>query len=607
MVRQFRLPLLLGTLQITALGCGGEASQRANPQAVTIVDSPATNTAAAGTSTTTSGGVTPGGDENDPMTYVNRLSDASMRPAAVERIIQLFNNADKNARNDPQVQRILDAAVQPLSQHCTAKDFDARTQSKVVSFLADARDKRGLPCLSKTLEEYEPDVTESDMRTAARGVAAMKAQDAAAPLFSAFKKVHVSKPKAAPIYRDLNEAVVEMSDPSWEDQCIATTGKPIDDKKDLAGYNDESYWQLTCAQVLGRLKSEKAVPNLIKIMLSPMKVQVQSTAINALIRIGKPVIAPTVALLEGKNAEMVEYAKAEALKSGAAADGNISEATRREAAKAYFLPAAVILGSIGREEAAAPMIAQIGKTDPVGKALLARELLKLPISESSLKVVREVYEKTDLTATIPPGMNARGAVLEQMGYVFDSRLVPWLVKETLRRRGSDEDLEEARGNAFVLALKLARHDQVNDIDKLGNLRAFGGDTIANGYKNEAALAKALLEECTDKLDCYVNKLLDPSVHVGDKQFVGIKAAYMVGVLGTEAIKPKLLDLLPQITGDAARFVVVQSIDHFSPRGDATAATRMLGMLAEAEKQKNSRLVAGYSYFRQFGHRLLARE
>ncbi|HMY19604.1 MAG TPA: hypothetical protein PKA58_24935, partial [Polyangium sp.] len=126
MVRQFRLPLLLGTLQITALGCGGEASQRANPQAVTIVDSPATNTAAAGTSTATSGGVTPGGDENDPMTYVNRLSDASMRPAAVERIIQLFNNADKNARNDPQVQRILDAAIQPLSQHCTAKDFDAR-------------------------------------------------------------------------------------------------------------------------------------------------------------------------------------------------------------------------------------------------------------------------------------------------------------------------------------------------------------------------------------------------------------------------------------------------------------------------------------------------
>lgn len=603
---KFRLPLFWGALQILALGCGGETSQRAHLQP-TSGSSPST-TVDLGHPVTAN--VAPGGDENDPMTHVNRLSDAAMRPAAVDRLIQSYNDAltvDNNDRNGPKVRRILEAAVPALSQHCVAEDFDDKTQSKVVKLLSDARDMRGLPCLSKTLDEYEPDVTEENVRMAARAVAAMKANDAAGPLFSAFKKLHASQPKAAMIYRDMNEAVVALSDPSWETPCITMTGRPIQDRKDIHVYNDESYWQLTCAQVLGRLKSEKAVPNLIKIMLSPQKVQVQSTAINALIKIGKPAVAPTLALLRGENAELIEYAKTETLKSSTGPDGRAPEAARKEAAKAYFLPAAVILGSIGREEAAAPMIKEIGKTDEVSKVILARELLKLPISAASMKAVRDVYERTSLAVTIPPGMNARGVLLEQLGYAFDASVVPWVMKETLRQRGSDEDLEEERGNAYVLALKMAKLDQWREVDKLGNLKVFGGMTIAKGYEKETRLAKALLEECIDNLPCYTNKLANPTVHIADKQFIGIKAAYMVGILGTDAVKPHLLELIPQISGDAARFVMVQVIDHFSPQGDPAAAAKLLGLLAEAEEEKNAQKTANYSYFRQFGFRLLARQ
>jgi hypothetical protein len=399
---------------------------------------------------------------------------------------------------------------------------------------------------------------------------------------------------------------VELSDPSWESQCITVTARPINDKKDMNTYNDESFWQLTCAQVLGNLKSEKAVPNLIKIMLAPLKLQAQSTAINALIKIGKPAIAPTLALLKGENADLVEYAKIETLKA-TAPDGKPTEAATKEAAKAYFLPSAVILGSIGREDAVAPMIEAIGKADDAGKVIIARELLKMPISPTSMKAVQDVYEKTGLTVTIPPGMNGRGALLEQLGYSFDANLVPWIIKDTLGQKGSDEDLEEVRGNAFVLTLKLAKPEHVADLDKLGALKATGGSTIGKGYEKEAKAAKELLKDCGDKLDCYMGKLTDPNVHVGDKQFIGIKAGYMVGILGTEAIKPKLIDLIPKVSGDAARFVVVQSIDHFSPKGDNAAADKLLGMLKEAEEQKNATKAANYAYFRQFGYRLIARQ
>jgi hypothetical protein len=346
---------------------------------------------------------------------------------------------------------------------------------------------------------------------------------------------------------------------------------------------------------------------LIKLVLSPIKADVASTAINGLIKIGKSAITPTVALLKGENADFVEYAKLETLKVSVGPDGKVPEAAAKEAAKSYFSPAAVILGSIGRADAVAPMVDAIAKTDDAGKVIIARELLKLPITPASLQAVQEVFNKTSLTLTIPPGMGGRGALLEQLGYAFDATLVPWVVKDALAQKGEDADLEEARGNAFVLVLKLAKSDQVEDIDKLGGLKATGGSTIGKGYEKEAKAAKDLLKECADKLDCYMGKLVDPNVHVGDKQFIGIKAAYMVGILGTDAIKPKLIELIPKVTGGAARFVIVQAIDHFSPKGDAAAGEKLLGMLAEAEAQKNASKMAEYSYFKQFGYRLLARQ
>lgn len=546
------------------------------------------------------------GDENDPLTHVKKLSDASTRVPAVSRLVQFFEDAmtkDNKDRKGPNVQPVLDKIVEPLSQICVAGDLDEKTQAKVVKFLSDARDVRGAPCLIKTLKDYKPENTEEDVRAAARGVAAMKSKDAAGPLFDAFSKVRPSKPKGQLVYRDVLEAVVEVSDPSWETQCNTMIGKPIVDRKDI----DETYWQVGCARILGNIKAEKAVPNLIKVVLSPIKAGVQETAINALIKIGKPAIAPVLALLKGENADLIEYAKLEALKVSAGPDGKVPEAAQKEAAKSYFAPAAVVLGSIGRDDAVAPMIEAIAKTDDAGKVIIARELLKLPNTPVSLKAVQDVFEKTPLTLTIPPGSGGRGALLEQFGYTFDSSLVPWIVKDALAQKGEDADLEEARGNAYVLVLKLAKADQVADIDKLGDLKASGGSTIGKGYEKEAKAAKEVLKECGDKLDCYMGKLVDPNVHNGDKQFIGIKSAYMVGILGTPEIKPKLVELIPKITGGAARFVVVQAIDHFSPKGDAVVGEKLLSMLAEAEAQKNASKVADYSYFKQFGYRLLARQ
>src|SRR5262249_14570283 len=157
----------------------------------------------------------------------------------------------------------------------------------------------------------------------------------------------------------------------------------------------------------------------------------------------------------------------------------------------------------------------------------------------ALKAVQGVYEKASPTASIPPGANARAALLENLVYAFDSSLVPWLVKDTLAMKGDDGDLVDVRASALLTALKLAKVDQLGEVDKLGALKADGGSTIGKGFEKEVAATKAVLTECNAKLDCYLGKLADPNSHVGDKAFIGIKAAYMVVIFGSPDVKPKL--------------------------------------------------------------------
>ncbi|MRG95145.1 HEAT repeat domain-containing protein [Polyangium spumosum] len=568
---------------------------------------------ASGVTVATSAVVGCGGDENDPATHVKKLSDPATRVPAVSRLVQFFEDAmtkDNKDRNGPNVKPLLDKIVEPMSQLCATGDLDEKTQSKVVKFLSDARDARGAPCLIKTLKDYKPDSTEEDVRAAARGVGPMKAKEAAGPLFEAFTKLRHSKPKASLITRDVHDALLDLADPSWESQCTTIIGKPIADRKDINVLKDEFYHQITCAEILGQLKAASAVKPLIKIVLSPVKADAQATAIYALIKIGKPSIDPTVKLLQGGDSELMDYAKGEFLKANTGADGKVQDAAKKMADTAYVAPAALILGSIGREEAVQPMIDAIAKADDTGKVVIARELLKLPTSDTALKAVQGVYEKTSITMTIPPGVGAREQLLETMGYLFDASLVPWMVKNALDAKGEDADLEPMRASTLLAVTKLMKADQVAEVDKLFNSKTTGPDnkpsTLGKGFEKEYKMATELLKECGDKLDCYFGKLADPNSHVGDKQFIGIKSAYMVGVLGGDAARPKLVELLPKITNAATKFISVQVIDRRSAKGDATIAGQLQKMVDEAEATKDSNKIAAVNPFKTVIYRLNAR-
>ncbi len=592
-------------------------------------------------------------DENDPMTHVDRLKDPATRPGAVNRLVQFFEDAmtrDEKNREGPTVKPLLDKIVKPMNEVCVAGDLDERTNSKLVKFMSDARHPDGEPCLVKALKDYKPDATEEDIRWAARAVGALKMKSAAGPLLDVFLKMKPSKPKAAAMYRDVYDAMDALDDPSWEGQLVAILDKPVTDPKKRESMIDEVQWATnTAAKCLGELKSEKAVPGLLKVMLTPAKADAQATSINALIKIGKPATTAAIALLKGENKELAEYAKVEALK----AFGDKPNAEQiKTAGVAYVATAALVLATIGRDESAPPLLAALEKADDTSRPILAREITKVPKSPEIVKAFQTAYEKTSVSASIPPGMGAREALLEASGSFYDPALVPWIVKTAQDMKGEEDNLSPIRESSLITAAKLMTLEQVDIVDKLysakpsgealkkmndnieedlksakerlgkakddkeketinNEIKALeeqkkGPKTFGSGMAKEWKIANDLLKACTKNVDCYLGKLGEPASQAEDTQFQGIKSLYMIGVYGNPDVRQKLIDMMPKLKNAALRFVAVSIIDYFSPKGDPAISKKLQAIVDEAEQKKDANMMAANAPFKTVIYRLNAR-
>ncbi|MFT3767272.1 MAG: hypothetical protein QM820_17375 [Minicystis sp.] len=521
-------------------------------------------------------------DENDPATWVKRLDDPATRVQAVSRLVQFYEDKmtkDKGDRNGPEVKPLLATIIEPMTQRCVAGEMDERTTSKLVKFLADTRDPKAEACFIKVLKEYKPDSTEDDLRAVARAVGQMKLKSAAGPLMEAFSKLRASKPKAQTTYRDVYDAMVSLSDPSWEAQLVTMLGHAIDEK-DKNSATDEMFWQQTAAVILGNIKSANAVKPLIKVLLAPVKVSGHTDAILALVKIGKPAVGPTVALLKGEDKDLMDFAKGEALKA-AAGDKNAEKA----AATAYVGPAALILATIGREETAQPLIEAIGKTDSdVAKAIMARELTKLPKSPQVIQAFETTVEKLPIALSIPNSRGgAREVLLDKSADFYDASIIPWVVKTVKEMKGSEEDLAPIREAAFSGMMKVMKQDQIKLVEEVAAMKS-GDGTVGKGFAKEFTAAKDLVNACGDKVECYLKKIGEPVTDAS--QFAAIKAAYMIGVLGDAAAAKKVVDMLPKMSHPAVRFASITAVDSLLPKGDTAVSGQLQKMIDDAVEKKD---------------------
>lgn len=538
-------------------------------------------------------------DENQPETWVKRLDDPVTRPAAIKRLMQFFEDAmtrsNKN-REDANVKALLDKIVEPLTKTYVGGNLDDRTRIELIKFLADTRDARAKTAWFKACTDFGAGkgATEDDVRWSAPAIGALKLADGAQPLADAFVKLQAGTQKGSQAYKNLSDAMLQVKSPSWKAMLLERINRPMErvvpgatpDK--VTAFQNEQFWQITAAQLLGELKETDAVKPLFKVVLNPQKADVAATASAAIMKIGKPAVPVLIDAMLGKDKEVVDAA-------AAASGGNAEEA------KAYVRTAAVVLGALGSGDATLPMLQALGAADSdVNRAVLARELTKLPTTADAQKAFQAAFDKLGPSVMIPPAQNAKASLMEEASHFYDSELVPWVVKEVNGAKGADDEKGLVQTAGLLTSIKLMNKGQIGDVQKA--VDKFGTQIEKDAFK----LASEVLNACGDQFACYLSKVQEPAAQAQKTQFTGIKAGYMLGILGNAGSAQQIIAAMPKVKNASVRFVIASALDHLVQK-DATPVADALQKMVDEDKAKgDAETIRADEAVKQVVYRLRAR-
>lgn len=545
-------------------------------------------------------------DESQPDYWVDKLSDRAWQANAVKRLEQFFEDTFTRANKDlaaPDMKALADKVVEPLTKCYVDNygDLDEKTRESLIKLIAAFRDKRGEPAMKKAFEEFaKSGKGGDDVKWSARAAGDMKSDGLSESMGQAFDKLKASTKDGAGVYRDLNEAMLKHPSPAWSGLLklkLQPEITPPGDGKNpevLERYRNELFWQTTSAQLLGELKDESAVEPLLKVMLDPAKADVQATAALALVKIGKPAAARAIKILSDQDQDMAAYCAARVQKATG------SKEPPKD--KPHIATAAIVLGAMGRPETLDAMIAAVKATkDDSTRAIIARELSKIPATPASKQAFKDAFEATSLEASIPPSANALQTLTEAAGAFYDPSLVPWIIERAEKAKGGeDEDRKMLQSTATITAIKLMKPDQTGTVNDA--VTKWGTQIEKDAFK----LASDLLKACGDRVSCYLANIEKSENQERSRQSAGIKAGYMVGVYGDDKARGELIERLGSIDNAAVRFVAAQTIDYLSPKGSKDAADAIEKIIDKNTKTADKDKMAGDAPLKQIMYRIRAR-
>lgn len=546
-------------------------------------------------------------DESQPEYWVEKLEDQAWRARAIKRLEQFFEDSLTKANKDqkaPEVQELINKTIEPLTKTYVEQGdmLDSKSRVALIKLLAGYKDKRAEPAFKKAFEDFakapKSGKEDQDIKWAAIAAADTKAESLAGPMLEAFNKLRASTMLGGVVYKDFNAAMLELPSKSWTPALVqklqAEISRPESnkDKSAIGDYMDQQFWQTTAAALLGRIGDPAAVEPLIKVLLDPAKVDIHATAMVSLIQLGKPASDAAAKLLKGEHKALQSFCE-QRLKDLAKG--------RETSNKPCTQTAALILGTIGRSDAIGPMLEALkAETDDATKAIIARELPKLPATAESTAAFKEAFESLPIDAQIPPGVPALDSLTEAAGQFFDPSMIDWLLERAEKTKGDASDRKALQQAVLITVAKLAKPDQLGAVKRAA--QKYGSEL----EKNLVASAEGLLKACGDRAACYVEALQKPENQDRKNQFVGIKAGYMAAIFGNEQTRDEIVSRLDSIENAAVRFVSAQAIDRLSPKGAKTAVERIGAIIEKNAKSPDRDKAMGDAPLKQVMYRLQAR-
>jgi hypothetical protein len=234
------------------------------------------------------------------------------------------------------------------------------------------------------------------------------------------------------------------------------------------------------------------------------------------------------------------------------------------------------------------------------KAIIARELAKIPATAESKDAFKAAFESISLDASIPPGDPALQVLAESAGQFYDPSMIDWLLVRAEKTAGTGDDKTAFQSTVLSTVLKLAKPNQLDTVR--GAVKKYGTQM----EKDFLGMAEKQLKACGDRVQCYLSEIEKSENQEQKTQFTAIKAAYMIGIFGNEQARGELIDRLGSIDNAAVRYAASQTIDQLSPKGSKEAAKKLDAIIEANEKTADSNKIAGDAPLKQVMHRIESR-
>lgn len=496
---------------------------------------------------------------DDPAGQAGELADPVRREFALGNLTRLYGKVlteQKSDRNAAPVKQFADVTVEKLVATYVEHPEDSRGGEIILSLLLEIRDPRSLPALLKALE-WRTEVNEEHAITAARTLAviAIPAGQKAAvvtKLAGALDRVSGKRPVDNRMRVEFLRTLGELNDPAAAEVLTKVALRQSEEQNFLINN--------LAVEQLGKLADPSTVGPLVEALYlfdpSDPRNRMTGTVPAALVRIGKPALAPLLAVLKGENKKALASTKAwiEAVRQRApqaAEQMNPASETKKEAAFA--------LGTLGFPEAIDALIAAAGDADKGVQLGASVALASINRTDGDTTRIRETILKTYQNQEKIQRMQ----VLRAMQHLYDPGTLPFFLATAKAPEEELPDIRVIAANAYALLANKA---------EAGPLKAMiAADNSA--YKatfesqNKALIAAA--EACDVAIACWAKRLDDKDENVARK------ATYMLGRMGRgnaeaiAALTKKLDDSRELVRGD-----VFSAIDFVAVKGSPEAVQKI---------------------------------
>jgi HEAT repeat protein len=510
-------------------------------------------------------------DPDDPAGQAQELDDPVRREYALGNLTRLYGKALTEAKSDrsaPAVKAFADVSVDQLVKTYIDHPEDNANGEAIIALLYEMRDPRAMPALMKALE-WRTEVNEEHAITAARTlgvieVPAAKKGEVVKKLSEALDRVTGKRPVDNRMRIEFITTLGVLNDPAALEVLTKVALRQSEEQNFLINN--------LAVQQIAKLADPNSVPTMIEALYlfdpSDPRNRLTKTAPLALVRIGKPALAPLLKVLKGEDPKALALSKQwiEAIRQRAP-----QVAEQMKAASEMKKEAARTLGVLGFREAIDPLIALTSDPDPAVASAGAVALAQINRSDADTARIRDAIIKTINSQE----KMARMQLLRALQHTFDAGAQDFFLATAKAPEDELPDIRVIAMNAYSL---MADKSEAATADKV--IASDDSPYKANFEQQNRPLLNAAAE-CDADVACWTKKLGDKDLNVASK------ATYMLARVGRG--KPEVVSALVAKLDDPreeVRGAVLYALDFVAVNGSPEGVKK----IEEMERTEKGRAI-----------------